>query len=216
MNDSVMPAKKNRRVAPLALIAAAAGAGLLALTMTGTLSGFAASITNSANTAGSGTLVMQEQSTGTAPVTCTSNSGAGGVGTNTATCATINKFGGSTVLVPGNMVSTDITIKNIGTANAGTFALTPGAACTQSNNGAVNGTATDLCAKLKVVITAGGTSIFNGTAATLAGAPAISITPAPAAGVSVPVNIKVTLDAAADNTYQGLAASLPLTWAFAS
>ncbi|MFJ3384873.1 MULTISPECIES: hypothetical protein [unclassified Curtobacterium] len=205
---------KRLRFAPVALIAGIFAAVLLSLSLTGTLSGFAASITNSSNTAGSGTLVMQEQNAG-ASVTCLSTDG-GSVSTNSATCSTINKFGGSTTMTPGNTVNTAITIKNTGTAAASTFTLTPGTTCTQSANGSANGTATDLCAKMNLVITSGSTTVFSGTLASFKGAAASAFTmpAAPAAGGTVPFNFAVTLDSSAGNTYQGLAASVPMTWTF--
>lgn len=207
-------ALKRIRFAPVALLAGIFAAVLLSLSLTGTLSGFAASITNSSNTAASGTLIMQEQNAG-ATVTCLSTDG-GSVSTNAATCSTINKFGGSSTMTPGNTVNTAISIKNTGTANAATFTLTPGATCTQSANGTINGTATDLCAKMNLVITSGATTVFNGTLASFKGAAASAITmpAAPAAGASVPFNFAVTLDPSAGNTYQGLAASVPMTWTF--
>jgi hypothetical protein len=207
-------ALKRIRFAPVALLAGIFAAVLLSLSLTGTLSGFAASITNSSNTAASGTLIMQEQNAG-ATVTCLSTDG-GSVSTNSATCSTINKFGGSTTMTPGNTVNTAISIKNTGTANASTFTLNPGATCTQSANGSANGTATDLCAKMNLVVTSGSTTVFSGTLASFKGAAASAITmpQAPAAGASVPFNFAVTLDSSAGNTYQGLAASVPMTWTF--
>ena len=68
---------------------------------------------------------------------------------------------------------------------------------------------------IDAVITSGGTNVFSGTAATLAGSPAKTLT-ALAAGASSDFTFAVTLDASAGNTYQGLGASLPLTWTFAS
>ena len=208
--------RKRVRLAPLAVATGVLGAALLTISMSGTLSGFVASITNSTNTAATGALVMQEQNSG-ATVTCLSTDG-GSVSTNSSTCSTINKFGGSTTMVPGQTVTTAISIKNAGTSAASTFTLTPGATCTQSNNGTVNGSATNLCAKMNVVISSGATTVFSGTLASLAGATATAFTmpAAPAAGVSVPFSFAVTLDSSAGNTYQGLAASLPLTWTFAS
>ena len=213
-NHTATVKTKRVRFAPLVIATSIAAAALLSVSMSGTLSGFVASITNSNNTAASGTLVMEEKSTGTTPVTCLSTDG-GSVSTNTATCSTINKFGGSTNMTPGQTVTTAITIKNAGTVAANTFTLTPGATCAQTTNGTLSGTATDFCSKVKVVITSGATEIFNGTAATLAGSPVKSLG-AVAAGVSTPFSIAVTLDPAANNTYQGLSASLPLTWTFAS
>lgn len=213
---NITPTKTKRlRFAPLAVATGVLSAALLVVSMSGTLSGFAAQITNSNNTAASGTLVMQEQNAG-ATVTCTSTDG-GSVSTNTATCSTINKFGGSTNMVPGQTVTTAITIKNTGTANASTFTLTPGSTCTQSNSGSTNGTATDLCAKLSVVITntTAGTQVFSGPLSTLAGSSAFSL-PAAAAGSTTAFSFAVTLASTAGNTYQGLQASLPLVWNYAS
>jgi hypothetical protein len=203
---------KRLRFAPVALLAGIFAAVLLSLSLTGTLSGFAASITNSNNTAASGTLIMQEQNAN-ASVSCLSTDG-GSVSTNSATCSTINKFGGSTTMTPGNTVNTPITIKNTGTAAASTFTLTPGAACTQSANGTSNGTATDLCAKMNLVVTSGSATVFSGTLASFKGGATISLPTAPAAGTSIPFNFAVTLDSSAGNTYQGLAAAVPMTWTF--
>ena len=211
--------RTRRRFTPLALITGAVGVILLSLSVTGSLSGFTASITNNTNTAASGSLVMQEQATvDTVTTTCLSTDN-GSVSTNSATCSTINKFGGSKVMVPGGpAVVTAITIKNLGTIDAKTFTLTPGATCTQSTNGSLNGTATDLCTKINVVITSGATTVFTGTAASLAGAlpAALTMPAAPAAGATIPFTISVTLNANSGNSYQGLAASLPLTWTFAN
>ncbi len=212
LNSSLTP--KRQRFAPVAIVTGVLGAVLLSVTMSGTLSGFVASIQNSTNLAATGALVMQEQNAlGT--VTCLSTDG-GSINTNTATCATINKFGGSTTMTPGNTVTTPITIKNIGSVAAASFTLTPGATCTQSTNGTPNGSALDLCAKMNIVIMQGATTVFSGTLASLAGAVPITIASPPAAGVSVPFSFAVTLASTAGNTYQGLQASLPLTWTFNS
>lgn len=218
MSHHTAPTPKRVRFAPLVIATSVAAAALLSVSMSGTLSGFVASITNANNSAASGSLVMEEKSTGTNPVTCLSTDG-GSVSTNTATCSTINKFGGSTTMIPGQSVSTAITIKNVGTVAANTFTLTPGATCSQSVNAAAgfSGSATDFCSKLNVVISSGGTNVFTGTAASLAGSAVKSLSTAPVApGTSTPFTIAVTLDQSAGNTYQGLSASLPLTWSFAS
>jgi hypothetical protein len=220
MSHHIAAAAKTKRVrfAPLAIATGVAAAVLLSVSMSGTLSGFVASITNDQNTAASGSLVMQESqvgATGTPTITCLSTSATGGADTNAATCSTINKFGGSTTMIPGQTVTSVVNIKNVGTSKASTFTLTPGALCAQSKNGTVNGSATDFCAKLNVVITSGSTTVFSGTAATLAGSPAKTLT-ALAAGASSDFTFAVTLDSSVGNTYQGLGASLPLTWTFAS
>lgn len=211
------PVKGRRiRFAPIAIATGSLAAVLLSATLTGTLSGFTAQITNSNNTAATGALTMQEDNAD-ASVTCTSTDG-GSVSTNTATCATINKFGGSTTMVPGQTITTPVTITNTGTVTANTFTLTPGATCTQTNVATtVNGSATNLCSELLVVITntTAHTVVYTGTLAGLAGASAFTL-PTVAAGAATNFSFAVTLDSAADNTYQGLQASLPLTWDFAS
>ena len=215
--NSATPGRR-RRFTPAAIGTAAVAVAIVGLGFSGTYSGFIASIYNSTNTATTGLLTMSETTTSGTPVTCLSTDG-GTASTNTATCATINKLGGQT-LTPGQTVNVPISIKNTGTVPAGTFTLTPGA-CSQTPVGAVYGTATTLCSKINVVITSGATTVFSGTAAQLAVAtaattPALTMPAAPAAGVSVPFNFATTLQASADNTYQSLQASLPLTWTFNS
>jgi hypothetical protein len=223
---------KRRRLAPAALIAGVAASAAIALSMTGALGAFTAQITNSANSAATGTLTMQEtglNSAGTS-VNCSSTDG-GSVSTNTATCSTISKYGYSTTMVPGTAVNTTISIKNTGTVTANTFTLTP-QTCSQSNSGLANGTATDLCAKMTVTVS---------ESVTLAGGSAVPVTPAPIstrtlaafgptpavalpfgalpAGATATFVFSVNLPSQGntmDNTYQGLAASQQMIWNFAS
>lgn len=202
------------------------GAGVLAslalgLVTSGTLAGFTAQITNSANSAATGDLIMQESnSAGT--VTCNSNDATpvtNTINTNAATCSTINKYGGSTTMVPGTPVNTTVTIKNTGTVPANTFTLTPGA-CSQSNNGTVNGSATDLCAKMNLTLTqtaAGATTtIINNVALSTINATVYSLATPVVPGQTISFTFSVTLLSSAGNTYQGLAASQPLVWQFVS
>ncbi len=64
--------------------------------VSGTLSGFTASINNTNNTAATGTLLMTETGVVGATGSCYSNGTAlGAPDSNAGTCATINKFGGS-------------------------------------------------------------------------------------------------------------------------
>jgi hypothetical protein len=219
MSNTTHAAKAKRlRFAPLAIATGVLGAVLLSVSMSGTLSGFVASITNSTNTAASGALVMQETgtgSTGTA-VTCNSTDATGGISTNAYTCAGINKYGGSTTMVPGQTVTSTIAIKNTGTVAASTFSLT-GGTCTQGTNGSLNGTATDLCSQMTVVITNTTTAatVFTGTLAAFQAKGAIAL-PAQAVGATTGFTLAVTLPAAAGNTYQGLSASQPMTWTYNS
>ena len=216
MPSTSAPSPRPRRFTPAAVLAGAVGSIALAASMTGTLSAFTASINNTVNTTAAGTLSMQEQN-GAGTTTCNSTD-AGTISTNAATCATINKYGGSTTMVPGTPTTTNITIKNTGTIAASTFTLTP-AACTQFTNGTPNGTATDFCAQLTVVIKSGATTIYSGTAAAL-GTGGVLTLPAGVApvapGATVPFTFTTTLAAGAGNTYQGLGASQGLTWTFTS
>lgn len=209
--------RRRRRLAPLVWLGSAVAAIVVALGVSGTLSGFTASIDNTTNTAATGSLLMSETD-GTA--TCYSNGTAGGVpDSNAGTCATINKFGGSTTMAPGVAgPAVTVTITNNGNIKANVFTLTPDAACTQTNNAATtaHGTATDLCAKLNVTITTGsGTTgdVFSGTMAAL-GTHAAFTLPAVNGGSSATFTFQVTLDNTAGNSYQGLKASTGLTWAF--
>ena len=208
-----------RRLSLVAVLTGLVGVAILALSMTSSLAAFTASITNSVNTAAAGTVIMQEQnSAGT--TTCTSTDGTGNnVTTNTSTCSTINKYGGSTTMVPGQTVSTTVTIKNTGTASVASFTLAPGS-CTQSGN--VTGSATDLCTKMGIAITqtvAGNTTTItpaSSTLTSLASGGTLALTSPVAAGTTITYTFAVTLASSAGNTYQGLSASQPLVWTFTS
>ena len=213
MNGHALSTKaKRRRFTPIALTTGVLAAALLSVSMTGTLSGFVASINNTTNTTATGALIMQEQNAG-GTVTCLSTDG-GTISSNTAQCATINKLGGSTTMIPGQSISTNITIKNTGTVAAGSFTLTP-SACAQTNAATPAGTATDLCTQLQLTIMQGTTQVYSGTAAGL-GTTVRTIAGPPAAGVSLPFTFTVTLPSSAGNTYQNLQASIPLLWTFNS
>ena len=179
------------------------GALLVAFTFTPTFAGFVASIQNTINSASTGTLTMKETS-GT--YTCNSTDGAGAT-TNSATCSTINKYGGtSTPLVAGGPAqTTNITLQNTGSVAATSFSLNPGT-CSQSPvpGASLAGNATDLCSKVKVAIKSGGAIDL------LAKLSKATIN----AGESVPITFEVSLDASAGPTYQGLQVSQPLTWTF--
>src|SRR5689334_13511400 len=100
-----------KQVVPLVWGASFMSLVVLALGMTGTLSGFNASIDNTANSAGTGSVVMQE-SDGT--TTCYSNGGSANanISTNSNTCS-LNKLGGNLTMLPGGTVSeADVTLTN--------------------------------------------------------------------------------------------------------
>jgi hypothetical protein len=213
MASSSHRARARLRTTPLAIVTGLAAAVLMALTMTGTLSAFSASITNSSNTTSSGTLLMRE--VGTPGATCYSNgtsTGSASTNGNSAACSTINKFGGGT-LKPGEARSTTVTIWNDGTIAAAGFTLAPTAACAPGTAGTTSGTATDICGKIAVTIVSGTTPVFNGTLKTLGESAAMTL-PAVASTKSADFTFTVTLDAGVSNDYQGLTASVPLKWTF--
>ncbi|WP_292900520.1 hypothetical protein [Microbacterium sp.] len=205
-----------RRLALPVLLAGSVASLILALGLSPTVAAFTAQIRNTVDTAATGTLIMQETNAD-GSVICNSTDG-GSVSTNAATCATINKYGGNLTMVPGQTVSTDIKIKNTGTAAAKAFSLTPGT-CTQSNNGTPNGTATNLCATMTLVVTSGSTTVYSGPLSgftakvdILAKTGGSSV----AAGATVPFTFAVTLPSSAGNTFAGLQVSQPLTWDFST
>jgi hypothetical protein len=209
--------KKRKLSLPLVL-AGGISSLVLALGMSPTFSAFSASIQNTVDTAGSGALIMQE--TDSSGSTICNSADSTTLASNSATCATINKYGGNISMVPGQIVNTTINIKDTGTVNASSFSLTPGL-CTQTANGNTSVTApTDLCTKIKIVIMSGTHEIFNGTAASLYTLGVIDVNlklgvPSIVAGaVATPFVFTVTLDSSVGNAYQGLKVSQPLTWTF--
>jgi hypothetical protein len=144
----------------------------------------------------------------------------GSVNTNSATCSGINKYGGDLAMIAGKTSTTTITIKNVGTTDASSFSFLPSACVTSANTAAtVSGSATDLCGKATVTITANGSPVFTGTATALGTGGTINMltklgtTSVPANNVTTIV-FTVKLDAALDNTFQGKMISQPMTWTF--
>ncbi|MDO4773957.1 MAG: hypothetical protein Q4A37_02425 [Candidatus Saccharibacteria bacterium] len=186
---------------------------MLAFSLTPTFAGIVASIKNSTNTAATGTLVMKESSGGQ---NCTSSTEA----SNSATCGTINKYGGTTTpLIPGGAGNTtEITITNEGNIDATSFTVQADQ-CTQSAHGSTNGNANNLCEKVNITITSGSHTIFSGSAKAFNEAGSIDILKEisqanVAKQTNVPITIKAALDTSADATYQGLQISQPITWTF--
>jgi hypothetical protein len=208
--------KKRKLSLPLVL-AGGVSSLVLALGMSPTFSAFTASIQNTVNTAGTGSLVMEESTTdGTNTTTCKSTDG-GSLATNSAICANINKYGGSITMVPGTPVATSVSIKNTGNVAATAFSMafsTCGPTASSS-----------LCSKMLVEVKSGSTVLTpdNSTAASLAGT-TIDIRTMlglqPIGSAAIPLTITVTLPSATapanDNAYQGLQISQPITWTFQS
>ena len=210
--------KKRKLSLPLVL-AGGVSSLVLALGMSPTFSAFTASIQNTVNTAGTGSLVMEESTTdGTNTTTCKSTDG-GSLATNSAICANINKYGGSITMVPGTPVATSVSIKNTGNVAATAFSMafsTCGPTASSS-----------LCSKMLVEVKSGSTVLTppNSTAASLAGTTIdirnmLSLPPIAGGSAAIPLTITVTLPSATapanDNAYQGLQISQPITWTFQS
>lgn len=225
MSDSTS-VRRRRRFAPLIIAAGIAASLALGFATAGALSGFTASINNSTNTIGSGTLLMTETQGAT---TCLSSASGTVTTANAGTCATINKFGGSTTIVPGTSYTSTVTIQNNGTAPANTFTLTP-AGCATTPNGAVNGSDTaGFCGKMditiydstsaKCVAPAGAgacPAIASTTTLASLGTTPIALATPLAAGASRTYTFTLQLDPSATNADQGLLASEALLWSFAS
>ena len=206
-------AGKRLRFTPLALTTVLLSAGLLSMSVTGTLSGFTAAISNTTNTVTTGSLVLQEGVGSNATTFACSSVDGSSMTTNSSMCATINKFGGTgyQAMVPGATVTQNVTFKNAGTLGASTFTLAP-SGCTQTSVGTYSGSATDLCGKLTLVVTQSGatpTTVYSGLLSAFTANKALTTL---AAGASSTFTFAVTLDANATNAYQGLQASVPMTW----
>ncbi len=118
---------RSRTVAAL-WASGAAAATVLVLGVNGTLSSWtSAVIANDTNTVATAAAVILSETNGAQ--TCFSSDAPT---TNSSTCTTINKYGGTaTPLSPGGTRNIDITFKNVGNANAASFAIAPGA-CSQT------------------------------------------------------------------------------------
>lgn len=209
---------KGRQVTLATIGAGLAGTAAIALSMTGSLSGFVATITNSSNTAATASMAIVETSGAS---TCNSYD-------TTATCSTIDKYGGTaTPLVPGGSQTVTVKFANTGTVPVASSALTAGN-CVATSTGAVGGTTpttpnTDpgnLCSQLTVKVyaaaTATGTPIYTGSAAALNPAPialgALATGVGPTASQSY--TFVTSLPAAATTAVQGQKVSQPLVWTF--
>ncbi len=208
MSDSTAPRRAKRRFSTPVIVAGGLSSLLLSFSFTPTFSALTAAITNSDNTAGTGTLVMQETS---GAANCTTDA------SGTATCSTINKYGGTgTLLAPGGAHQTvNVTIANVGSIDAATFTLDGLACSTADGTGSYHGTG-NLCDKLNIKITSGGATVFDGTGNQLDAHAAFPLS-AVAAGGSAAFTFDVSFPAGTgDNAYQGRVMSQQLVWTFQS
>jgi len=207
--------RRRRRVTGTAVAVGAAGSLALALSMGASLSGYTASITNSGNTAASAALAVAETSGG---ATCNSYD-------STATCGTINKYGGTTnAMKPGQAQTTTVKFANTGSVAVGSATMKAGT-CTATSTGVVGATtpsatntdATNLCSVLNVKVykasTATGTPVFDGSPAAFQTAAATALDPI-AIGANQDYTFVVALPQGATTAVQGQQISQPIVWTF--
>lgn len=210
------PARRRRRLALPVVLAGSLASLILALGLSPTVAAFTASIQNTVDTAGAGSLTMRE--TDSAGTTICNSTDGGSVSTNSATCSTINKYGGNVTMTPGQTVTTSVNITNTGSVKATAFSLTPGT-CTQAASATSHGTASDLCSQMTVAITSGSSTLYSGTLAGLTAS--IDVlnkigSTGVTAGTTIPVSFAVTLPSSIGGTYSNLQVSQVLTWTFTS
>jgi len=208
---------RRSRTTPLALTTGLVGSTLLALSLTGTLSGFTASITNDSNTAGTGTLAMGQRlvasdrstaGTVTPEPSCTSGS--------TATCTT-DLLGGDLAMTPnGPPAYTVVALKNTGTTAARTFTVDLGdcVSTTQPSRPSSPATPRDLCERVVVKASTEAGLVFEGSLRDLENRTGFVVRPAPGPGEDVHVRLDVSIASDAGDDFQGLQVSMPVTWRF--
>lgn len=210
---------------PVAVVAAVAATALLSLSLTGVLSTFAASISNTTNSASTGTVQLSQVQNGS---TCLSTAtGVSIPSANSSSCAT-NNYQGSSLLLPGVPITiSPIAMKNTGTSTASALSLTAASCVAAAIAVQAGGSTSTFCSKVFVTIheqgttacvvplqasTACGTPTSTHTLATLSAA-ATAINAAWAADTTHTFDITLMLDSAADNNYQNITATQQLTWA---
>lgn len=189
--------------------AGATAAVVLVLGISGTLSSWTrAIVTNDSNTVEAAqSLILQE--TGPGSVVCTSTDG-GGSG-NSATCSTIDKYGGTAVpLGPGDHQSVTVTMANTGTGSGG-LKLTPGTCATSGGSPTASAELCDV-ATVTVVCTTPGTLDTTGSPVALSALAELTVATTLAPGESTDCTFDVALPASASPQVAGQVATQPLVW----
>lgn len=213
--------KGRRRFAPLVWLSGALAAVLLVLGITGTLSGWTeAIITNDHDDVASARAVALSESSGGTTCVDTATSA-----DNTATCSTVNKYGGVAgggpettssgvvALSPGDSRTATVTLANTGT---GTGNLVLGAAaCTTGVNDVAGGDTTadyDVCTRITVSVECTGDATLAATApvtlSAFTGDPVGDL----AAGESTDCTFTVELPTGTPSGYSNQLAAQVLTW----
>ena len=222
--ESGEPRQRRHKRVLFTLLAAALASVAVGLTTMGALGAFNATITqNGTFTAGS--IVLKETQGAN---TCYSTGGTNTpFTTNSSACATIDTFGAPVGQVPGGAPTTQtMTFSNVGTANASTFTVTPGA-CAAAGTGLYygNDTSAGFCGKVDITIGNGAAVCYypaqgsacpalsnTYTLTTLNTNGAVTIGAGLAAAASDTIVVSTKLDVTATNADQGLQATQPFTW----
>lgn len=206
---------RKRRFMPAIWIASGLSAVALTLGISGTLADWTqAIIVNDTNDAQSAASVALKESSGGVDCVDTADNA-----TNTATCSSINKFGGTAApLAPGGSQSVTVDLTNTG---SGTGALTlTAAACT---NTAVTGSGADpatypLCSQATIAVTCttpGTLSYGPQSLTTFAGAGALTVGTL-TSGQSTSCTFTVALPSTAPSGYADQIVAQQLTWDLSS
>lgn len=220
---------RRARLVPIALTTAALSSAVLGASVTGTLSAFQASITNSTNTATAGSLVMAETNSNNT-TTCLSSSG---VNNNYAACDGINKYGGvDTPFIPDATHTQTVYFGNAGTSAVRTFTVKPSACSVSSSTRTGNQSTGNLCDSLQLTVTCtpvdtqghatgSPTTVYDAkTLSSIAntsvdlGALSPSCVPQASTANAVQFVFAVHMPQNQDNTVQGQTVSQPILWTF--
>lgn len=202
-----------RHVAAGPIVAAAVGSIVLAFSLTPTFAAASGYVQQLVPATSAAVNIQEAAADGSAA--CSSSTLASDTGGTS--CSGIDLYGGKN-LQPGKASRTTVVFTNSGTGHAHSFTAA-GGQCTQSATGANSGSATDLCDKFHLLISAGGTTVFDGTAAEFGRIGALPVVDGAAnmtipAGGSVTVTVTVTLSSDIDNSHAGLQIGQPITWTF--
>lgn len=224
--------RSRQRIIGVVAAGALASAALAATAMSASLGGFSATVTNNANTAGSGTLLLQEGVGSTVCIsTGTGTSSSSSISTNDNTSCPLSLFAGTNLEPGGPIASATVTLTNPGTLQGSSLTLTPGA-CSAGDNTSPGGISnsyfgTDtsgFCGKVDVTVendTSTPACVFPSQSSSACPAPSSAGTlaaltsetlPGLASHASATYKVTVGLDASATNADQGLVATVPLTW----
>jgi hypothetical protein len=204
------PADQNprpeRRATALLLGGGVIAAVVLLLGVNGTLSSWTTAVIDNTNNNVASAASVSLLETGPGSVTCDTAAST----TNSATCSTINKYGGTAVpLSPSGSQSVSVNLKNTGTAS-GDLVLTADA-CTHSANLSNANLTQDLCTQMHVQVTCASPGTLTTATTTLAAFTGGSVGTL-AANSSTDCTFTLTLPAGTPAEFSGQVASQGLHW----